>query len=70
MAFRSSHQPPEVGSQYEHNYKGVLYTMIVVKSDSEVGYMVNGVVFRSPTAAAKAIVGKDQFVNGRRFWHM
>ena len=45
--------------------------MVVVETaDGKVGYQVDGVIHASPTAAAKAVVGKDQFINGRTFWHL
>jgi hypothetical protein len=61
---------PEVGMVYHHRYKGVMYEMTVVRAGDSVGFDVGGVIYNSPTAAAKAIVGKDQFVNGRKFWHL
>ena len=70
MAFKSPRQTPEVGSVFEHIFQGALYTMEVVQSPDGVGYMVGGIVFKSPTAAAKFVVGKEQFINGWRFWHM
>jgi hypothetical protein len=44
--------------------------MTVVQTDTGVGYQVGDKVYQSPTAAAKAVVGKNQFTNGRKFWHM
>lgn len=67
---KAKHVTPAIGSTFEHRYKGTLYTMTVVESDSGVGYEVDGEVYRSPTAAAKAVVGVDQFVNGRKFWKL
>ena len=44
--------------------------MEVVMTPSGIGYSVTDLgVFKSPTAAAKAVVG-DQFINGRKFWKM
>lgn len=61
---------PEIGSIYTHVYRGRLYRMEVVADAEGVAYAVEGVgVYRSPTAAAKGVVG-DQFINGRKFWHM
>jgi hypothetical protein len=70
MAFNSSHRTLTVGEQFQHTYKGKVYTMVVVKTDDGIGYSVDGTVYASPTAAAKAVVGKNQFVNGWKFWHM
>jgi hypothetical protein len=44
--------------------------MVVVQTEDGIGYKVGEDVYKSPTAAAKSIVGKDQFINGRKFWHM
>ena len=62
--------PPSVGSKYRHVFRGELYEMVVVESPEGIGYEVRGEVFRSPTAAAKAVVGKDQHTNGWNFWNM
>ncbi len=71
MARRSTKPHPPVGLVCEHRYKGTLHTMVVVETaDGKVGYQVDGVIHASPTAAAKAVVGKDQFINGRTFWHL
>jgi hypothetical protein len=61
---------PSVGEVFSHRYKGEMYVMTVVKTEIGIGYELLGQVYNSPTAAAKAIVGKDQFINGRAFWHM
>ena len=60
---------PEPGTVFRHTYKGTPYEMIVVMTDDGIRYKVGERVFKSPTAAAKSIVG-DQFINGRSFWHM
>jgi hypothetical protein len=70
MPFKSSYPPPKLGTVYQHKYHGTLYTMVVVQTESGVGYKVGDKVFSSPTAAAKSIIGKDQSINGRSFWHM
>jgi hypothetical protein len=44
--------------------------MEVVEQGDGVGYRVGSVVYKSPTAAAKSVVGKDQSINGWSFWHM
>ncbi len=62
---------PPVGLECVHRYQGVLYKMVVVATaDGGIGYSVDGVVYASPTAAAKAVIGKDQFIYGRKFWHL
>lgn len=70
MPVKSSHITPSIGRVFQHNYKGTLYTMVVVQTKEGVAYKVGEEIYRSPTAAAKSIVGKDQFINGRSFWHM
>lgn len=61
---------PTIGSVFEHKYKGETYRMEVVLAEWGLGYSVDGVgLFKSPTAAAKAVVG-DQFINGWKFWKM
>jgi hypothetical protein len=67
---KTSHEVPKTGSSFRHRYKGTLYIMTVVSSGDGVGYEVLGTVYRSPTAAAKSIVGKDTPTNGRAFWSM
>lgn len=70
MAKKKQRTPPPVGSRYRHVYRGEAYDMEVVETPSGVGYKVLGEVYRSPTAAAKSIVGKDQQTNGWNFWNM
>ena len=67
---RGNKPTPPVGTVCEHRYKGEIVTMEIVRSsDGEILFQVLGVQYASPTAAAKAIVGHDQFINGRKFWH-
>ncbi len=61
---------PDVGRKFQHRFKGEVYTLTVVATDDGIGYELLGEVYRSPTAAAKALVGKDQSTNGRKFWHI
>jgi hypothetical protein len=61
---------PDVGNVYRHRYKGTMYELTVVKTSGGIGYELLGNVYSSPTAAAKALVGKDQPTNGRTFWHI
>ena len=70
MPPKNQHPLPITGTVYQHKYKGILYSMLVAKTPEGVGYKVGEVIYGSPTAAAKSIVGKDQFINGRQFWHM
>lgn len=68
MAWEVKSHPP-IGSVYEHRYKGTSYVLTVVQDNDGVGYALLGKTFKSPTAAAKHIVG-NQFINGRKFWHI
>ena len=61
---------PLVGNVYRHRYKGVMYELTVVKTVDGIGYELLGPIYRSPTAAARALVGKDHQINGRTFWHI
>jgi hypothetical protein len=61
---------PQEGNVYEINYKRKVYRMIVVSEKGKIGFKVGRVVYSSPTSAAKAVVGKDQEINGPRFWKM
>jgi hypothetical protein len=70
MTKKPERKEPEVGRQFQHRYKGDLYTLTVVETDDGIGYELMGEVYRSPTAAAKALVGKEQSTNGRKFWHI
>lgn len=69
MSIKRQKVDPEPGMVFEHTYKGDRYKMVVVMTDEGIRYQVDGELYKSPTAAAKSIVG-DQFINGRRFWHM
>jgi hypothetical protein len=67
---KKKHPDPPIGNVYQHRHKGVVHFLTVVKTEDGVGFELNGTVYRSPTAAAKAIVGKHQQTNGRKFWHV
>lgn len=70
MTRKKTRKAPSIGTVFEHRYKGTMHRMEVVQAEWGVGYKVDDIgVFRSPTAAAKAVVG-DQFINGRKFWKM
>ena len=68
MKTNDKRRVPDAGEVFVHRYKGVSYTLKVVTTEGGIGYELDGEVYQSPTAAAKAIVGQDQFVNGRKFW--
>lgn len=70
MSEEKTRKVPEIGSVFQHRYKGTLYTLTVVETDSGVGFEMQGKIYQSPTAAAKALVGKHQATNGRKFWHI
>ena len=70
MPDKKVRKQPEVGQVFQHRYQGTLYTLSVVPTTDGIGYELLGKVYRSPTAAAKALVGKDQSINGRSFWHI
>jgi hypothetical protein len=67
---KSNRREPAVGETFQHRYMGDVYTMTVVRTENGIGYELLGEIYRSPTAAAKALVGKDQSTNGRKFWHI
>jgi len=70
MRKRKRQEPPPGGGAFHHRYKGEVIEMTVVANARGIGYRVCGHDFNSPTAAAKFVVGCDQFVNGWRFWNM
>jgi hypothetical protein len=61
---------PAVGEFFYHRYMGVVYELKVVETEGGIGYELEGVIYKSPTAAAKALVGPHQPTNGRSFWHI
>lgn len=67
---KKARKEPKVGDVFEHRYKGEYFTLTVVKTENGIGYELLGEIYRSPTAAARAIVGTNQSVNGRGFWHI
>jgi hypothetical protein len=59
-------RPPVIGTTFTKRYKGHLYTMRVVKRNAGVGYSVDRVTYKTPSAAANSISkGK---ANGWTFW--
>ena len=59
---------PGVGEVFTHRLAKRMYVLTVVSTAEGLGYQLEGVVYRSPTAAAKALVGNDTSINGRSFW--
>ena len=57
---------PKEGNKYEKNWKGVTYTMVVVKRDGLLLYKVNNEYFKTPSGAAKFVTINE--VNGWSFW--
>lgn len=66
MPTRKSRKEPAVGTICSRNYKGKTYTMKVIKTEMGIGYKVGRDVFKTPSAAAKAITKTE--VNGWVFW--
>lgn len=65
---RKNRKLPAVGSSYEHNYKGKVVRMELVRIKDKITYRVSGTDYSSPSAAAYSITGTA--VNGWKFWHM
>ncbi len=42
--------------------------MTVVRRDGGIGYEFMGTVYKSPSAAAQAAIGKPHAINGRVYW--
>ena len=57
---------PKVGSEFEKKYRQKLYKLKVVRSAAGIGYELDGIVYSSPSTAAKTITKSE--VNGWRFW--
>lgn len=68
MPIKKSHRLPNVGDTFTRNFKGVKYTMTIVKAGKSTGYKVKDSVYNSPSAAAKSITKND--VNGWVFWRI
>lgn len=66
MRERKQRQAPPVGSKWPRVYRNSKYTMTVVRADGTIGYQVGREIFKTPTAAAKAITKTE--VNGWVFW--
>jgi hypothetical protein len=57
---------PRVGSKFVREFKRKAYELKVVKVGSGVGYELNGVVYSSPTGAAKSLTKHE--TSGWEFW--
>ena len=57
---------PELGSVFEKKYHGKIYKLKVVNSITGIAYEIDGLLFKTPTAAAKSITKNE--VNGWEFW--
>ena len=68
MPARKPRPTPTVGAVFEKTFHGTVHKMVVVKTEQGVGYRVEGKVYPSVTAAAKAVTGRGYEVNGPRFW--
>ena len=66
MPKRKSHTSPIIGAVFSKDFKGKTYNMTVVKADWGLGYKVNNVAYKTPTAAAISITNNS--VNGWVFW--
>lgn len=66
MRERKQRQAPPLGSTWSKTYENSKYTMTVVRAGGAIGYQVGREVFKTPTAAAKAITKTE--VNGWVFW--
>lgn len=66
MPKRKRREPPEVGGTFERTYKAKVYRLRIVRVEGGVGFKLGGKLYQTPTAAAKAVVGRD--VNGWVFW--
>lgn len=67
---KKARKEPQVGDVFHHRYRREEFTLTVVEAKDGIGYELLGEIYRSPTAAAKAIVGIERSVNGRVFWHV
>ncbi len=63
------HKAPKAGSKFTAKYKGKTHTMTVKKAkDGGVAYFVKGKAYKSPTAAASAVLTAVSRANGWTFW--
>jgi hypothetical protein len=63
---RKKRNQPTVGSIFERRFGEKAYRLKVVRDAEGIGYELSGRRFKTPTAAAKSVIGHD--VNGWLFW--
>jgi len=66
MPKRKKRALPTVGSLFERSYKGKVYRLKVIESQTGIAYELADRKFNTPTAAAKSLVKTE--VNGWTFW--
>ncbi len=63
------HKAPKAGSKFTAKYKGKTHTMTVKKAKGGgVAYVVKNKAYKSPTAAASAVLTAGSRANGWTFW--
>ncbi|MBT6048666.1 MAG: hypothetical protein HOG49_17835 [Candidatus Scalindua sp.] len=67
---RKKRKIPAVGTTFERNFKGTVYTLAVAEEDGTIKYAIGDEMFNSPTAAAQSLVKYKYEVNGWVFWGM
>lgn len=65
---RIERKVPLVGQTFERTFSGKSYKLKVVPAGEGLAFELNGRIYKTPTAAAKAITKFE--VNGWRFWYM
>jgi hypothetical protein len=68
MPKRKKRPTPKVGSRFEKTYQGKVRTLLVVESEGQICFKMDGKTFASPTAAAKSLTKSE--INGWNFWGM
>lgn len=68
MPTRKKRTNPKVGCEFEREFKSKIYKLRVIEIDGRIAYKLGGVVFPSPSAAAKSITKTE--VNGWVFWRI
>lgn len=56
-----------IGTVFKKKYKGNIYELAVVEHEANIAYSLFGKIYKTPTAAAKALVGYKE-INGCAFW--
>jgi hypothetical protein len=59
-------QPPRPGRRFKKKYRGREYELEVVRHNNAVWYSLGSRLFRTPSAAARALTGHE--INGWKFW--